>query len=415
MLLFIFLVLLSSLVHSNSEVVYISETTKTNEINTVSNSGLESNCAGVIDENIKKIKDLTQNISSIVAKFGNKTIWPIEDKTKDIVVDLQEEVLCLEMEVFSISNNLDLEIDCKFKPKKLPPLHMSLLKHSNVEDINELTRTEIAKRERMLMGWYTKEITKINQGYYHMYTSKDLRNLKLELEGYKQEADCLSKYPDIKTCPYSTSQDLNPSPRTVNEILNSQSSVSPKLTVLVKSKYGKMVPFKTFDKISIRPGLGPKIKQGDLMTPEGVFDLSASTTSTRYFSSSKIDYENWSERNEYLSDLPASMSRPSEKGGAILIHGGTGASSGCLAFTNSDSAYFTAMVRNKNLQKEPLKISIYPAPLTDQFIESSNTSSEEVKVFKNFWKKLQVNYNNEVKNTDQNVMTINQIAEQHNR
>jgi murein L,D-transpeptidase YafK len=170
------------------------------------------------------------------------------------------------------------------------------------------------------------------------------------------------------------------------------------------------MPFKTYDQLKIQGGLGPKIRQGDMMTPEGTFNIVTPTISTNYFTASRIDYENWKERKDMLEGLSNSEINPSDKGGAILIHG-AGGSNGCLSFnSNIDSAYFTAIARNKTKAGQPLKMSVYPAQLSEELIESSS-SIPDLKKYKNFWKKLSVNYNKEKARTNNNVTTLNEIKD----
>jgi hypothetical protein len=365
----------------------------------------EAECAAIVSDDFKKIEDLSQQMVNIVSKYGDRNAgWPREDGDKVEVVDLQEEVLCLELEIYSLSNKLDLKIDCKAKPKKLPPMHMTLVKHdgNNFEEMaNRAIQKKIQSLNKIIASQQNSlnSLTGMSAGYYSEVNAR--------INRYKEEVSCLQAIDQTQKCKDAFSGSEVPEYRTKGDFAGLYPS--PVVTMMIE-KDGKLLPFKTFDQLIIQGGVGPKIKQGDMMTPEGTFNIVSPTTSTNYFSASRIDYENWKERKDMLEGLPNSMVNPGDKGGAILIHG-AGGSNGCLSFnSNIESAYFTALSRNKTKAGQPLKMSVYPAAMSEELIESSS-SMPDLKLYKNFWSKLSVTYKKEQARTVSSYQTINDIKE----
>ena len=86
-------------------------------------------------------------------------------------------------------------------------------------------------------------------------------------------------------------------------------------------------PFKliaNYDVCAASGGLGPKIKQGDLQVPEGVYSIDRFNPISSFHLSLGIDYPN-------TADLKRSAK--ANPGGDIFIHGAC-ASIGCLAITD---------------------------------------------------------------------------------
>jgi hypothetical protein len=369
-------------------------------------------CAGQVNTLLDKIQELTQQVSDIVGKYGEKVKWPRrEDPDKIKVVNLQEEVLCLELMVFSQENNLDLNINCQSKPKKMPPVHLRLVKNSNSESLLEYATKTLNKRKNRLREAIAKEERLLKRGEYNKVENY-VQNAQNSISRKRAEADCLDKYPDIETCPDSSVLEGNMPQKNIRTILNANYAEAPLLTIMVQHK-GQLLPFKTMDKaednLIVRSGLGPKLVEGDEITPEGVFNLNSATTSTSYFTASKIDYENWNNRGELLSGLPPGQVNPQKKGGDVLIHG-AGGSVGCLSLNNSKAAYITALVRNKNQTREPIKISIYPGEMTTEFMQDLDQLDPQTKSFTNFWTKLKKSYDSEEGLVNSNVVTINKIS-----
>jgi murein L,D-transpeptidase YafK len=368
-------------------------------------------CAGQVNNLLDKIQELTEQVSEIVDKYGENNKWPNrEDPNKIKVVNLQEEVLCLELMVFSQENNLDLKINCQSIPKKMPPMHLRLVKNSNSESLLEYATKALNKRKNYLREGIAKEERLLKLGDYNKIENY-IQNAQNIISRKKAEADCLDKYPDIESCPDSSVLDGNMPQRNIRKILNTNYAEAPLLTIMVQHN-GQLLPFKTMDKVEdnliVRSGLGPKLVEGDEITPEGVFNLNSATTSTNYFTASKIDYENWNNRSELLSGLPQGQVNPQKKGGDVLIHG-AGGSIGCLSLNNSKAAYITALVRNKNQTREPIKISIYPGEMTTEFMQNIDQLDPQTKSFTNFWMKLKKSYDSEEGLVNSDVVTINKI------
>lgn len=71
-------------------------------------------------------------------------------------------------------------------------------------------------------------------------------------------------------------------------------------------------------------GPGPKLREGDLQVPEGIYAIDALNPNSAFHLSLRVDYPNASDRQQAAADGRSNL------GGDIFIHGGR-ASIGCLA------------------------------------------------------------------------------------
>jgi hypothetical protein len=147
----------------------------------------------------------------------------------------------------------------------------------------------------------------------------------------------------------------------------------------------RRVLFKVENRVILQSKAGPKLKEGDMKTPEGTYLLRSGTPESKYFISTHIDYENWSERKTLLSDgVPNRDTR--KIGGEIKIHG-TGGSDGCLSIPNTEAALvavWTEGARNRSIE-------IYPVEMTDEKL-SKLVQGPGGSTYADFWKKLQGRY-----------------------
>jgi hypothetical protein len=364
----------------------------------------EANCADPNDDSFEKIDALTQEVALIVSKFGENKIWPQYDPDKLAVLNLEEEILCLETQIFSKSNNLNLKIDCKSKPKIIPPMHLSVVKHTGITSVNEMLEEAKTKRLKELR----KRLNSVSQS-----TTSDPNFKQMKIARLEKEIQCLDSLTVEGRCENSDSD-----PSEVSyvdyEYLVKRKPGNYKMMIYIKSNTDELLPFKTYEKEDFGGTgmIGPKIREGDYMTPEGTFNIVDASPTSKYFTASRIDYENWKDRKEMLKGLPSSVISPASKGTAIMIHG-AGGSVGCLSFKkNSESAYLTAIVRNMNTRKIPLKVSIYPTEMSDDFVESSSTIPG-IKAYSNFWKELAKVYKKESERVNLNIKTINEVREKY--
>ena len=81
---------------------------------------------------------------------------------------------------------------------------------------------------------------------------------------------------------------------------------------------------KTYDILGASGKAGPKLRQGDLQVPEGIYDIVGLNPNSSYHLSMKLNYPN------AYDQAQAKKENRSNLGGDIFIHGKTG-SVGCLA------------------------------------------------------------------------------------
>ncbi len=95
-----------------------------------------------------------------------------------------------------------------------------------------------------------------------------------------------------------------------------------------------------------REPVGPKIRQGDLRTPEGDYVLDWRNPVSRFYRSIHISYPN-------EADLEHAFAQGVDPGGAIFIHGtpdvallGRDWTTGCIAVSNEDMDLIWQLVRD---------------------------------------------------------------------
>ncbi|MBS1959239.1 MAG: hypothetical protein JST80_07210 [Bdellovibrionales bacterium] len=177
---------------------------------------------------------------------------------------------------------------------------------------------------------------------------------------------------------------------------------SAPVTMYIESD-GKRIPFKTIDEVLVQKKAGPKLKYGDMHTPEGRFTLSAPNVESGYFISTHIGYENWSDRSSMLSEMKSKDRNPASKGGDIVIHG-TGGSDGCISIPNTESALIAAWV--KGAPKGQSSIEIYPQKMTDENVAKLSASNDQ---YKDFWNKLKNTYDESQRRIVNGTKTIDKV------
>ncbi len=348
-----------------------------------------------LDDYKKQSANLAQQIAALIpADKDQANVIPSNpfnppQTTKNKVLALSEQKVCVDLEIFKKANALDFPIDCTKKPYIYPPLKAELLKNSDTEadakkQLNAAVANKIAKLE--------ETIRFINDPLYP--PSDDLKRIAKETQA---EIDCWkTEFPARVNC--------DGDGETYKEMLSGLSTES-KLTYYIQAN-GKLYPFKEVSKMMIQTKPGPKLKQEDMMLPEGTFDLNGVNKASKYFISTTVDYGNWSDRNSLLSDLPAS-DKTGPKGGSIEAHG-TGGSNGCLSLSNTDAAFLAAYVQNNESTGTKASIDIFPSSLTDASI-GSLSSIEDFKKYKGFWTKLKSTYDADEAKKASGTKTIDDI------
>jgi len=154
-----------------------------------------------------------------------------------------------------------------------------------------------------------------------------------------------------------------------------------KLEIWLKDKkQAKYRLFKTYD-FSAHSGIsGPKTKEGDLQTPEGLYFIDRFNPDSKFHLSLRINYPN-------ITDLL--RSGQNDPGSAIYIHGDQ-VTKGCIPITDDQikEVYLLAVEAKNNGQSE-IPVHIFPFRMTK---ENMNTKTLSFPQHKAFWKTLKLTY-----------------------
>lgn len=101
-------------------------------------------------------------------------------------------------------------------------------------------------------------------------------------------------------------------------------------------------------------GPGPKLQQGDLQVPEGLYGIESLNPNSRYHLSLRVSYPNAFDRAQGKLDGRAAL------GGDIMIHGGR-ASIGCLAI--GDAAIEELFVLAADVGRDAMRVILAPRDL----------------------------------------------------
>jgi hypothetical protein len=97
-----------------------------------------------------------------------------------------------------------------------------------------------------------------------------------------------------------------------------------RLEVYAPDAKGGLVFVKAYPIVAMSGGLGPKLRQGDMQAPEGIYGIEYLNPNSSFHLSMKIDYPNAFDRRKATSEKRKNL------GGDIMIHGSF-VSIGCLA------------------------------------------------------------------------------------
>ncbi len=151
-----------------------------------------------------------------------------------------------------------------------------------------------------------------------------------------------------------------------------------KLELWVKSTYHDQYElFKTYDICNKSGVLGPKLKEGDLQTPEGFYNVTRErlNPNSRFFLSFNIGFPNKYDRAHKRT------------GTHLMIHGGC-SSEGCLAMTDEHIAEIYLIVeQNFKYGHKSIPIHIYPFRMTNENMMARNLSR-----WYPFWENLKEGY-----------------------
>lgn len=119
------------------------------------------------------------------------------------------------------------------------------------------------------------------------------------------------------------------------------------LEVFLRAPMGEWRLLREFPFCNFSGKLGPKLKEGDLQIPEGIYRVAVFNPQSKFYLSLGLDYPN--ARDMLLAD-------PSQPGSDIYIHGGC-ETVGCIPITNEKIAELYLLAKDA---KEDIVVSIFP-------------------------------------------------------
>lgn len=154
-----------------------------------------------------------------------------------------------------------------------------------------------------------------------------------------------------------------------------------KLEVWLKNKSQSAYSlFKSYDFSAHSGKLGPKIKEGDLQTPEGYYAINAFNPQSNFYLSLGVNYPN-------QADL--FRSGKNKPGGDIYIHGNQ-VTVGCIPLTDDKiKEVYVLATESRNAGQKEIPVSIYPFRMTNENVKSKLPLYPQQKLF---WTNLQEGY-----------------------
>lgn len=138
--------------------------------------------------------------------------------------------------------------------------------------------------------------------------------------------------------------------------------------------------FKTYNFCAHSGTLGPKIKEGDLQTPEGYYVINAFNPQSNFHLSLGINYPN------KIDLLRSASQRP---GGDIYIHGNC-VTVGCIPLTDDKiKELYPIAVEAKNNGQQQIQVYIFPFKMTVANVTKYTKQFPQQEVF---WRNLKSGY-----------------------
>lgn len=154
-----------------------------------------------------------------------------------------------------------------------------------------------------------------------------------------------------------------------------------KLEIWLKTNEQKTYKlFKTYDFCARSGILGPKVKEGDLQTPEGFYYINVFNPKSNFHLSLGINYPNQVDRSRSGKENP---------GGEIYIHGNC-VTVGCIPLTDDKiKEVYVLAVEAKHAGQDNIPVSIFPFKMT---AENLDTYLKQFPAHRAFWTNLQTGY-----------------------
>ena len=138
--------------------------------------------------------------------------------------------------------------------------------------------------------------------------------------------------------------------------------------------------FKTYDFCARSGTLGPKVKEGDLQTPEGFYYINAFNPMSNFYLSLGINYPNDTDRLRSKKEKP---------GGDIYIHGNC-VTVGCIPLTDEKiKELYVLAVEAKNAGQLKIPVHIFPFKMTKANLDKY---LKQFPQYKAFWTSIQSSY-----------------------
>ncbi|WP_443938044.1 L,D-transpeptidase family protein [Pedobacter sp. MW01-1-1] len=155
-----------------------------------------------------------------------------------------------------------------------------------------------------------------------------------------------------------------------------------KLEIWLKNNTDKKYSlFRTYDFCEHSGTLGPKIKEGDLQTPEGFYSINVFNPMSSFYLSLGIDYPN-------AVDLVRTGKNQSP-GSDIYIHGDC-VTVGCIPLTDEKiKEMYVLAVEARNGGQEKIPVQIFPFKMTSANMKKY---ADDYPSLTNFWKTLEPGY-----------------------
>lgn len=138
--------------------------------------------------------------------------------------------------------------------------------------------------------------------------------------------------------------------------------------------------FKTYNFCAHSGTLGPKVKEGDLQTPEGFYYLNAFNPKSNFYLSLGVNYPN---------SIDLRRSGQEKPGGDIYIHGNC-VTIGCIPLTDEKiKEIYVLAVEAKNSGQLQISVNIFPFKMTDANLKKYIVQYPKQAAF---WRNLQKGY-----------------------
>jgi len=138
--------------------------------------------------------------------------------------------------------------------------------------------------------------------------------------------------------------------------------------------------YKRYDFCAHSGVLGPKIKEGDLQTPEGFYYINAFNPKSNFYLSLGINYPN---------SIDLKRSNQEKPGGDIYIHGNC-VTVGCIPLTDEKiKEVYVLAVEARNSGQLQIPVNIFPFNMSDANLNKYTIQYPQQKIF---WQNLQRGY-----------------------